>query len=62
MKSAFIFKADLINLIFAKSLRNPQHIEPGESVSVKIKFIVGYDAVLSGFELLRMAEKFLTMK
>ncbi len=33
-----------------KNLQNPQSLEEGEIVSVKIKFIVGYDGVLKGFE------------
>jgi periplasmic protein TonB len=33
-----------------KNLANPQDLEEGETVSVKIRFIVGYDGVLKGFE------------
>ena len=33
-----------------KNLVNPQDLEEGEKVSVKIKFIVGYDGKLKGFE------------
>ncbi|MEP7164819.1 MAG: hypothetical protein ABI741_08995 [Ferruginibacter sp.] len=33
-----------------KNLQNPQDLEQDEIVSVKIKFIVGYDGVLKGFE------------
>ena len=33
-----------------KNLRNPQDIEEGENVVVKIRFIVGYDGTLKGFE------------
>ena len=32
------------------NLRNPQDLEAGEQVKVKIKFIVGYDGNLKGFE------------
>lgn len=33
-----------------KNLTNPQDVEEGETVSVKIKFVVGYDGKLKGFE------------
>ncbi|MBC7535397.1 MAG: hypothetical protein H7258_06860 [Ferruginibacter sp.] len=33
-----------------RNLTNPTDIEQGESIAVKIKFIVGYDGVLKGFE------------
>jgi periplasmic protein TonB len=33
-----------------KNLTNPQDLEEGETVSVKIRFIVGYDGALKGFE------------
>ena len=33
-----------------KNLRNPQEMEEGELVSVKIKFVVGYDGKLQSFE------------
>ena len=33
-----------------KNLQNPQDLEEGQNVSVKIKFIVGYDGKLKGFE------------
>jgi periplasmic protein TonB len=33
-----------------KNLQNPQDLEEGQNVSVKIKFIVGYDGQLKGFE------------
>ena len=33
-----------------KNLKNPQDLEAGEQVKVKIKFIVGYDGNLKGFE------------
>ncbi len=33
-----------------KNLVNPEEMEDGKSVMVKIKFIVGYDGVLKGFE------------
>jgi periplasmic protein TonB len=32
------------------NLRNPQDLNEGESVSVRIKFVVGYDGALKGFE------------
>ncbi|MEO6406125.1 MAG: energy transducer TonB [Ferruginibacter sp.] len=34
-----------------RNLNSPTEIEMGESVSVKIKFVVGYDGVLKGFEI-----------
>lgn len=33
-----------------KNLRNPQDLDEGQVVSVKMKFIVGYDGRLKGFE------------
>lgn len=33
-----------------KNLQNPESLEEGEMVSVKIRFIVGYDGILKGFE------------
>jgi periplasmic protein TonB len=33
-----------------ENLTNPKDVEEGETVSVKIKFIVGYDGKLKGFE------------
>ena len=33
-----------------KNLTNPQEVEEGQNVAVKIKFIVGYDGKLKGFE------------
>ncbi len=33
-----------------KNLKNPQDLEDGEKVKVKIRFIVGYDGNLKGFE------------
>ncbi|MFN0082415.1 MAG: energy transducer TonB [Ferruginibacter sp.] len=33
-----------------KNLRNPQDIDEGQEVVVKIRFIVGYDGTLKGFE------------
>ena len=33
-----------------KNLQNPEDIEEGQIVSVKIRFIVGYDGILKGFE------------
>jgi periplasmic protein TonB len=32
------------------NLQNPQDLNEGESVSVRIKFVVGYDGALKGFE------------
>ena len=32
------------------NLKNPQDLEEGEKIAVKIKFIVGYDGKLKGFE------------
>ncbi|MCP9750296.1 energy transducer TonB [Ferruginibacter sp. HRS2-29] len=33
-----------------KNLQNPEDLEEGQSVSVKVKFVVGYDGRLKGFE------------
>ncbi len=33
-----------------KNLQNPQDIEEGQTVAVKIKFVVGYDGTLKSFE------------
>ncbi|CAN5814007.1 energy transducer TonB [soil metagenome] len=35
------------------NLQNPQALEEGEMVTVKIRFIVGYDGILKGFETLQ---------
>ena len=39
----------LINFL-QRNLHNPQELEEDQAVSVKIKFIVGYDGILKGFE------------
>jgi periplasmic protein TonB len=36
-----------------KNLQNPQDLNEGESVSVRIKFVVGYDGTLKGFETIK---------
>ena len=33
-----------------KNLKNPEDLEEGQMISVKIRFIVGYDGILKGFE------------
>ena len=35
-----------------RNLNNPKDIEEGQSIAVKIKFIVGYDGILKGFEVI----------
>ncbi len=35
-----------------QNLRNPQELEPGQTVSVKIKFVVGYNGFLKNFEII----------
>ena len=35
-----------------RNLRNPQDLEPGQTVSVKIKFVVGYNGLLKDFEII----------
>ena len=39
-----------LRLFLQKNLANPQEVEEGQNISVKIKFIVGYDGKLKGFE------------
>ena len=39
-----------LNKFLQNNLTNPQDLEEGEKISVKIKFIVGYDGKLKGFE------------
>ncbi|MEO6547259.1 MAG: energy transducer TonB [Ferruginibacter sp.] len=36
-----------------RNLTNPRDLEAGELISVKVKFVVGYDGKLKGFELLQ---------
>ena len=33
-----------------KNLKNPQDLEEGQNIKVRIRFIVGYDGNLKGFE------------
>lgn len=40
-----------LNKFLVRNLQNPEEIEAGTSVSVKIKFVVGYDGVLKAFEI-----------
>ena len=39
-----------LRLFLQKNLADPQEVEEGQNISVKIKFIVGYDGKLKGFE------------
>ena len=41
---------DALKKFLEKNLRNPQDLEDGQIVSVKIKFVVGYDGVLKWFQ------------
>ncbi len=41
---------DALRKFLERNLQNPKDLEAGEMVSVKIKFIVGYDGKLQGFE------------
>ena len=41
---------DALIKFLQKNLHNPEALEEDETVSVKIKFIVGYDGILKGFE------------
>jgi protein TonB len=40
---------DALRRFLQRNLQNPKEMEEGESVSVKIKFVVGYDGKLQGF-------------
>jgi protein TonB len=41
---------DALRKFLEKNLQNPQDLEDGQSVSVKIRFVVGYDGKLKSFE------------
>jgi periplasmic protein TonB len=41
---------DALRKFLQTNLQNPQDLNEGESVSVRIKFVVGYDGALKGFE------------
>ena len=41
---------DALRKFLEKNLHNPQGLDEGQTVSVKIKFVVGYDGNLKGFE------------
>ena len=47
---AFPGGMDGLRKFLQKNLRNPEDMESGELVSVKIKFVVGYDGRLQSFE------------
>lgn len=42
---------DALRKFLEKNLTNPQDLSEGETVSVKIKFVVGYDGKLKGFQI-----------
>ena len=42
---------DALKKFLEKNLTNPQDLSEGETVSVKIKFVVGYDGKLKGFQI-----------
>ena len=42
---------DALRKFLEKNLNNPQDVSEGETVSVKIKFVVGYDGKLKGFQI-----------
>ncbi|HPH85153.1 MAG TPA: energy transducer TonB [Ferruginibacter sp.] len=41
---------DALRKFMERNLRNPRDLESGEDITVKIRFIVGYDGNLKGFE------------
>ena len=41
---------DALRKFLERNLHNPRDLESGENISVKIRFIVGYDGNLKGFE------------
>ncbi|MCW3093842.1 MAG: energy transducer TonB [Ferruginibacter sp.] len=44
---------EALRKFLVRNLNNPRDMEDGELVSVKIKFVVGFDGKLKGFELLQ---------
>ncbi len=42
---------DALRKFLERNLTNPQDLNEGETVSVKIKFVVGYDGKLKGFQI-----------
>ena len=42
---------DALRKFLEKNLTNPQDLSEGETISVKIKFVVGYDGKLKGFQI-----------
>lgn len=44
---------DALRKFLQKNLQNPEEIAPGEEVLVKIKFVVGYNGKLQGFEVVK---------
>lgn len=42
--------ADALRKFLEKNLQTPQELDPGQTVSVKIKFVVGFDGKLKSFE------------
>ncbi len=47
---AFPGGMDALRKFLERNLRNPRDLEQGEMISVKIRFIVGFDGMLKGFE------------
>lgn len=44
---------DALRRFLEKNLQNPRDMEEGESVGVKVKFVVGYDGKLQGFTIIQ---------
>ncbi len=44
---------DGLRRFLEKNLQNPRDMEEGEAVSVKVKFVVGYDGKLQGFTIIQ---------
>lgn len=44
---------EALKTFLEKNLKNPQNLEEGQQVKVKIKFVVGYDGNLKGFEIIQ---------
>ena len=48
---------DALRRFLERNLQNPKEMEAGESVSVSVKFIVGYDGKLQGFVPVKAGEE-----
>jgi protein TonB len=49
---AFPGGMEALRKFLERNLRNPEDVEPGTVLAVKIRFIVGYDGKLKGFQII----------